>query len=90
MITSLDSAFIPLTNATVGSQPRLDFRVSVISQAQNVQPFRPGMMTNATAAPKIHAPGCEPTVSVQREGERISSIRVQCSCGQIIELSCVY
>jgi len=33
---------------------------------------------------------CEPRVTLQRDGGRVSSIRVQCSCGQVIELACVY
>lgn len=31
-----------------------------------------------------------PTVSLQRENGVVTSIRVECSCGQVIELSCVY
>jgi hypothetical protein len=32
----------------------------------------------------------EPRVSVQRDGDRITHLRIQCSCGQIIDLACVY
>ncbi len=32
----------------------------------------------------------QPQISVQREGDRITLIRVQCACGQIIELACHY
>ena len=35
-------------------------------------------------------PQGEPRVTLQRDGERVSSIRIQCSCGQVIELACVY
>ena len=31
-----------------------------------------------------------PTVTLQREGDRITGIRVECSCGQVIELACSY
>jgi len=33
---------------------------------------------------------CEPQVLLQREGERITSIRIQCSCGQVLDLACDY
>ena len=31
-----------------------------------------------------------PTVTLQREGDRITHIRIECSCGQVIELACSY
>jgi hypothetical protein len=32
----------------------------------------------------------EPHVSLQYEQDRITHIRIQCSCGQIMDLACVY
>ena len=32
----------------------------------------------------------KPVVTLQRNGEVISGIRIQCACGQVIDLSCVY
>jgi hypothetical protein len=32
----------------------------------------------------------EPRVLLQRDGERITNIRVQCSCGQVMDLACDY
>ena len=40
----------------------------------------------------LHAgagPG-KPVVTLQREGERVTGIRIECACGQIIELACSY
>lgn len=31
-----------------------------------------------------------PVVTVQREGDRVRSIRIECACGQVIELDCQY
>ncbi len=31
-----------------------------------------------------------PSVSLERDGDRITAIRIECCCGQIIELSCSY
>ena len=32
----------------------------------------------------------KPQVTLRREGDRVTQIRVQCACGQVIELECVY
>lgn len=31
-----------------------------------------------------------PSISLERDGDRITTIRIECSCGQVIELSCSY
>jgi hypothetical protein len=36
-----------------------------------------------------HAHG-EVSIDVRRDGERISQIRIQCRCGEVIELDCEY
>jgi len=44
-----------------------------------------------SAAAHIHAAGTgKPVVTLQREGERVTGIRIECVCGQIIELACSY
>ncbi len=40
-----------------------------------------------SAAP--HPPG-KPVVSLQKDGDRVTHIRVQCACGEVIELECDY
>ena len=32
----------------------------------------------------------QPTLTLQREGDKITGIRVECACGQVIELACSY
>jgi hypothetical protein len=41
---------------------------------------------NATA-PEACA---KPVVTLQRTGEVVSGIRIQCGCGQVIDLACAY
>ncbi|HEY3861214.1 MAG TPA: hypothetical protein VGO59_04935 [Verrucomicrobiae bacterium] len=31
-----------------------------------------------------------PAVTLQRQGEVVSGIRIECGCGQVIELACAY
>jgi len=85
--------FVPLTTTVPRSGEHREFRVTVVSQPERVQPFRSldskaAAATGRAATPR--GPGCEPRVSVQREGDRVTGIRVQCTCGQAIDLACVY
>jgi hypothetical protein len=85
--------FVPLTAAAPKAGERQEFRVTVVRQPEGVQPFRslePKAPAAAGAAAAPRGPGCEPRVSVQREAERVTGIRVQCTCGQVIDLACVY
>lgn len=34
--------------------------------------------------------GGKPTISIQKDGDRITLIRVQCGCGEVVELECNY
>jgi hypothetical protein len=65
-------------------------KVTVLPQASNVQPFRALGQASAPAMPNTHGNSCEPKVLIQRDGDRVSSIQVHCSCGEVIELACVY
>ncbi len=33
---------------------------------------------------------CEPRVTVQRDANRVTHLRIQCTCGQIMDLACLY
>ena len=41
-------------------------------------------------APAANPPPREPQLSVERDGDRITLIRIQCSCGQTHEVTCLY
>jgi hypothetical protein len=88
--------FVPLTTATVPRSSASDqnhFSVTVISQAASVQSFKALELESpaAPAAPTVpHTKSCDPRVSIQREGDLVTGIRIQCSCGQVIDLACVY
>ena len=63
--------------------------LKVVSKAEAGPAFEP-LPTSASA--HIHATTGfgKPVVTLQREGERVTSIRIECVCGQIIELACSY
>jgi hypothetical protein len=46
--------------------------------------------SSSTAANAPSIPADQPKITVVREGDRISQIRIQCVCGQFIEIQCQY
>jgi hypothetical protein len=85
-------SFVPLTAVPAPAGQR-DFQVGIIPRDGHFRPF-------PSLEKKPLGPGetalsdekrfCEPRLSVQREGDRVTSIRIQCTCGQVLELACVY
>jgi hypothetical protein len=65
-------------------------------------PGKPATETGAASAPVFRplnaAPdGCagsplpgEPKITLERDGERVTRITIQCACGRTIELACAY
>ncbi len=81
-----------MSAAPNASSDRAHFHASVASNPDQAQKFQAA----ESSIPGSPAPGgarnsqCEPRVSIQRDGDRISGIHIQCSCGQVIDLACVY
>jgi hypothetical protein len=80
--------FVPLGPANVPAWDQPDYRVTVLTQPENAQAFR-SLGHPGRNPPSSHSIN-EPRVEVQREGDRVTSIQIQCTCGQFIELACVY
>lgn len=94
-------SFVPLTAVPAPSAPR-EFRVKILNAAsaatseaaasgvvkpdcfQSLEGLRPTSMNGQEK--KIG----EPRVTVQRDGDRVTHLRIQCSCGQVLDLACVY
>ena len=93
MTTTQTEAFVPLTAASLKPGERQEFSVSVMLQPERAQSFKPlefeGTVPVSGSAPR-HGKTCDPRVSIQREGDQVTGIRIQCGCGQVIDLACVY
>jgi hypothetical protein len=94
MTAKATESFVPLMAAPAAGQ-QTDFRVKVLPRGEKPAAFKTvENRAQASPIPSITTPhnagNCEPRVSVQREGDKVTSIRVQCSCGQVIDLACVY
>ncbi len=88
MITQTDT-FVPLV-ASSPSDPQREFKVTVIPQAGQPQAFHPVGSAGEGQGAFPKKQNCEPQLSVQREGDKITNIRIQCRCGQTIDVACVY
>jgi hypothetical protein len=53
---------------------------------QSLASQRPALMQSGGGEKRIG----EPRVTIQRDGDRITHLRIQCPCGQIMDLACVY
>ena len=73
-----DGAFTPLATTVGGAAPPAS--QLHVHHAARIEGSRPG---NA-------APSRPPVLTLHRQGERIVGIRVECSCGEVIELACQY
>lgn len=81
-------AFVPLTAAPAPPAAK-EFKVCVLNGEKKEAAFQTLATPSAAAAATERKP-CEPKVTVQRDGDRITHLRIQCSCGQIMDLACVY
>ncbi len=85
--------FIPFTSKNGSGKNDEVFRVKVLPNGkQGSVPFcsiSPGADCGINANLEIGNVQ-ESRVSMDREGDQISIIRFRCSCGELVELECVY
>jgi hypothetical protein len=89
MTTSQTSQFIPLVAAAPSAEGR-EFQITVIPQKEHSQPFQSLEAALPGGGQRPAKRSCEPQLSLQRDGGRVTSIRIQCTCGQTIDLACIY
>jgi hypothetical protein len=91
----MSAAFVPLVPG-VSTMPNLatPTRLKPISaQAPAVfEPATPAKLKPEPSAPApvphvVHGP---PKITLERQGDLITHIRIECSCGQVTELKCEY
>jgi hypothetical protein len=84
----MSDPFVPFVNAPVSSGEMAPFQLKVLAQAEAKTVFQP---LSEGGKPERSAKTCgRPSVSLQRQGEVVSGIRIECGCGQVIELACAY
>ena len=92
MTQQLIESFVPLT-AALAQPERREFHVSVIQGGAgqgNFQSLAQPPKSPVSAAAQPPSSLCEPRVTVQRDGKRVTHLHIQCTCGQTIDLACLY
>jgi hypothetical protein len=65
--------------------------VSAPAPQRGFQPATPATLKpEPIPSPAPHTMHGEPKITLERQGETITHIRIQCACGQVIELKCDY
>ena len=85
--------FVPLVSAAPNaSSDGANFQATIVSHPDNAQKFQAAesSIPNSPAPAAARNSQCEPRVNIQRDGDRVTGIHIQCSCGQVIDLACVY
>lgn len=94
MNSSSSDSFVPLCPKTSGTRERADFRVTVLRDDQLPQGFQPIVKPVAapshplTSAAAAHTH--DPQIALEREGDRVTGVRIHCTCGRVIELGFSY
>jgi hypothetical protein len=77
--------------AAMPSSEKREFQIAVIPQTERPQAFQSLEKTLPAPNERVFLKkNCEPHLSIQRDGDRITNIRIQCNCGQTIDLACLY
>lgn len=82
--------FVPFGPGTLGAKSGAP-NLKVISKEAGAESFSPfqapaGGHTHGSAGGGSGQPG----ITLQKEGDKVVGIRVECACGQVIELACSY
>ena len=91
----MSDQFVPLAlpAGSANERPFAALNVKVLPQAGAAAPapaFEPLMAAAPATSRPPEEPCSKPTITLQRKGEMVSEIRIQCSCGKVIELTCLH
>ena len=88
----MPSNFVPLIDTSLTPPASTGVRDNAAASAAFAA-MSPGGKSSPAHKPGIHpsapAPGL-PSVTLQKDGDRVTHIRIHCACGQVIELECSY
>jgi hypothetical protein len=100
----MSDQFLPFRPAGTDGLPKgpVSTRVKILARPESVISVQPkAFSVQKKAAPPSSVPGptivphpvqhcAEPRVQIQRDGDKITRIQIHCSCGQVMDLDCVY
>ena len=84
----MSKSFVPFSASALGiTTVETGLRPKVVTDPKLAEAFRPITGSDLSTRPTpsgLH----EPKVTLEREGSRVTRIKVQCVCGHTIELAC--
>ena len=87
----MSDVFVPLGPAAMSAAANGFTPLSLKSFPSAAAKNAPGSNGASAPAPAHPAAGCPPPkVTLQRQGDLVTGVRIQCSCGQVMELACLY
>ena len=91
MISTAQEGFVPLAMAQPNQGVKQDFRILLAPSPEKARSLRDSAPApDAGPGPHVSPEKCQPRVVLHRDGGRVMGIHIQCSCGQVIDLSCSY
>lgn len=91
--STMSDQFIPLAPLLSSAKDTAFSSLSLKVLSKGAVAGRPAFDTLAAAPVDTGrlAEACKkPTVTLQRKGDAVSGIRIQCGCGEVIELTCLH
>jgi len=87
----MSDQFVPLTRPASSSKEGgfASLSTKVLPQARSAPAFEP-ILSGPSGQSRSQDLCSKPTVTLERKGETVSGIRIQCGCGQVIELTCLH
>ena len=83
--------FVPLRGpAAPVAAPFSALAVKVLPQGAAQPAFQPVPSRSAEPSQQSSAACGEPVVTLQRDGDIVARIRIQCGCGRVLDLDCSY
>jgi hypothetical protein len=79
--------FVPFGSPASSSGEPADASLNVKALPQDPAPPVFEALLGSPASPDLCP---KPTITMQRTGDAVSSIRIQCGCGNVIELTCLH
>ena len=83
----MSAQFVPLlSQVSTGNDSGAVHDLKVFPQSGAKSVFKPLIPPTVQAKEEC----AKPTITLERKGDVISGIRIQCGCGSVIELSCLH
>lgn len=80
--------FVPFSASAPGSAPAaIKTPAKILANPQSAVVFRPLAEPGLPGGP-LPPVMAEPKVTLERDGSRVTGIKIQCVCGHTIELTC--